>query len=90
MCGTAKNKTRWWTEEIKLAVKEQKEDWKLCLQTKNLTIYNKYKKKDRNGKKMVKEAKKKAWQEFGELLEKSYWEHQKLFYKVIKNTRKEK
>ncbi|XP_068082743.1 LINE-1 retrotransposable element ORF2 protein [Anabrus simplex] len=49
-----------------------------------------YKEQRRKVKDLVKTAKRQSWEEFGQRMEKNYKENQKLFYRALKNMRKEK
>ena len=49
-----------------------------------------YKKQRKKVKQLVLKAKNEAWEEFGKSMENNYKSNQKLFFKVIKNTRKNK
>ncbi|KAJ3660104.1 hypothetical protein Zmor_004574 [Zophobas morio] len=68
----------------------KKKRWKEYLTKRTEEKYNKYKQQRNIVKNMVKEAKNKAWQEFGEKLETNSKTNQKLFYKVLKTLRKGK
>uniref|UniRef100_A0A146KQ35 RNA-directed DNA polymerase from mobile element jockey n=1 Tax=Lygus hesperus TaxID=30085 RepID=A0A146KQ35_LYGHE len=90
VCGGIKKKqTRWWNREIKAEVKEKKRRWQRYLSTKSTADYNSYKAQRTKVKKAVLEAKKKSWEEFGHYLEDSAENNQKLFYKALKNMRRE-
>ncbi|KAJ3654264.1 hypothetical protein Zmor_013462 [Zophobas morio] len=95
VCGVSKmnrknRRTAWWSEEIQNQIKMKKKRWKEYLTKRTEEKYNKYKQQRNIVKNMVKEAKNKAWQEFGEKLETNSKTNQKLFYKVLKTPRKGK
>ncbi|MFA0954722.1 hypothetical protein ACDI60_27130, partial [Klebsiella pneumoniae] len=87
--GRKRKKTRWWNDSIKAELKIKREKWQNYLNRKTRQSHNEYKEQRRKVKTMVQEAKQEAWKEFGEFLEDSAQQNQKLFYKVIKNMRNE-
>lgn len=93
ICGVSRNKkkkqTRWWTNEIRHQAKTKKQAWKTYLAEQTAEKYDIYKKERKKTKQLVTEAKKEAWKEFGEKMEKNSKENQKLFYRVIKTIRNE-
>lgn len=93
VCGTilldnTRKQTAWWNEEIKNQVKAKKDKWKIHLRTKTEESYKIYKDQRNKVKELVKEAKKKAWEDFGLKMEQDSKSNQKLFYKVLKSIRK--
>lgn len=94
-CGTTtrninKKQTRWWNQEIKEEVKSKKEKWKFYLNHKTEESYATYKQQRTKVKEMILQAKQLTWEEFGRKLEADSLVNQKLFYKVLKNLRKDK
>lgn len=94
-CGTSKvgnyiKKTSWWSDEIKREIKIKKQLWKNYLATKLANDYDSYKSQRKKVKDIVKLAKEAAWEEFGIKMEENHRDNQKLFYRAIKNMRKEK
>ncbi|XP_063907438.1 uncharacterized protein LOC135125710 [Zophobas morio] len=74
VCGVSKmnrqnRRTAWWCEEIQNQIEMKKKRWKGYLTKRLEEKYNKYKQQRNIVKNMVKEAKNKSWQEFGEKLE---------------------
>lgn len=74
VCGEKKIKegtksSKWWTTEVQIEIKEKKKAWMKYKRTKDPRDMEDYKIKRNKCRKMVKEAKKKTWQEFGENLE---------------------
>uniref|UniRef100_A0A1Y1M3Z3 Reverse transcriptase domain-containing protein n=1 Tax=Photinus pyralis TaxID=7054 RepID=A0A1Y1M3Z3_PHOPY len=95
VCGEVKirgnkKQTRWWSEELKNEIKNKKLRWKEYLGSREKEKFNTYKQQRNKVKQMVKEAKQKAWEEFGETMERDAVGNQKLFYKVLKTIRKGK
>lgn len=94
-CGTirvSKNKkqTQWWNQDIKKEIQIKKKKWKNYIGNKTVTNYNEYKVQRAKVKEMVKKAKEKSWEEFGEKMEQDSASNQKLFYRVLKSLRKGK
>uniref|UniRef100_A0A1Y1M0F5 Reverse transcriptase domain-containing protein n=2 Tax=Photinus pyralis TaxID=7054 RepID=A0A1Y1M0F5_PHOPY len=90
--GINKNKkqTKWWNQELKEQVKIKKEKWKLYLSMKSEASYQVYKQQRIKVKAMVLQSKQQTWEEFGRKIETDSKTNQKLFYKVLKNLRKDK
>jgi hypothetical protein len=89
-CGGKRKKiTTWQNEDLRLEVRNKKEKWRKYLRTNRTEDYKEYKEHRNRIKELVTEATKKAWEEFGKFLEGNAKEKQKLFYRVIKNMRKE-
>ena len=70
ICGKKKvgpmcKNTKWWNEQVKTIVKEKKRAWKRLLQTGTRQMLEEYKNKRNEAKRIVAEAKKKSWEEFG-------------------------
>ena len=94
-CGTTcininKKQTKWWNQQLKEHVKIKKCKWKKYLQTHRQEDYDNYKTSRRKVKELVREEKTKSWEEFGNKLEKDYKSNQKLFFKTVKQLRKQK
>ncbi|KAF6201218.1 hypothetical protein GE061_005665 [Apolygus lucorum] len=64
-CGRRMKKTRWWSVEVQEAVQVKKAAWKVYLEARTHETYGLYKIARREVKRLVKEAKKKAWEEYG-------------------------
>lgn len=95
ICGTSKinknkKQTSWWSKEINEETKLKKKKWKVYLSKRDNHTYNDYKKQRRKVKELILEAKKKCWEDFGHKMETDYQTNQKLFYRVIKNSRTSK
>lgn len=88
--NTRKKQTAWWTEEIKQNIKDKKMLWKQYLAQKTIDSYDKYKSQRKNVKKLITTAQRKSWEKFGEKMESESKTNQKLFYKILKNCRREK
>lgn len=95
-CGSTKitnrniKKTNWWTENIKVAIKDKKKKWIKYLQTRNQIDYGEYKQQRVYVKQVIKEEKEKSWKKFGEKMKNAYTDNQKLFFGTLKNMRQKK
>lgn len=85
-----RKQTRWWNEEIRNEVRQKKQKWQKYLVSKSRESYHEYKQQRRKVKELIQQAKNRSWEEFGTKMEQDRWGNQKLFYKVLKNARKEK
>uniref|UniRef100_A0A1Y1MCV0 Reverse transcriptase domain-containing protein n=1 Tax=Photinus pyralis TaxID=7054 RepID=A0A1Y1MCV0_PHOPY len=95
VCGTCrtvkhKKQTAWWNEEIKEQVRNKKRKWKKYLSTRTIADYMEYKQQRERVKRLVIDAKQRAWTDFGEKIEEESKGNQKLFFKMIKTLRKGK
>lgn len=88
-CGNMnrKKKNAWWNREIKDTVKEKRVTFLVWLQNKSEENERVYKECKKRVKKLVKEAKKREWVEFGEDLECAGHQRNKVFWTKIKNVR---
>lgn len=86
--GENRKQTRWWSEEIRAEVKSKKEKWRIYLGNRTDQNYDSYKLQRVKVREMVKTAKQKSWEEFGEKMEEDSKGNQKLFYTVLKRIRK--
>lgn len=85
--GGDKKRTKWWSDEIRAEIKLKKQKWGAYLGNKSERSYNDYKEQRTKVKELVKRAKQKSWEEFGEKMERDSKGNQKLFFKVLKNLR---
>lgn len=83
-------RTAWWNNEIKTQIRLKKKAWQEYLSNKTENKYNTYKEQRTKVKILIKEAREKSWEMFGEKLEKKSKENHKLFYRVLKTLRKGK
>ncbi|XP_044760257.1 uncharacterized protein LOC123317714 [Coccinella septempunctata] len=95
VCGSVRVKgkrkyTSWWSEDIKKEIKCKKNRWKEYLRERTEESYMRYKEKRKKVKKMIKSNKEKNWTDFGDKMEKYANENKKLFYRMLKNTKKKK
>ena len=95
VCGVTKvgNKTKrtpWWNDEVKKAIKEKKEAWKKCLNTKTVEDRNIYKQKRDQARDILKEAKQQSWEKFGNTIEENFRNNKKCFWNIVKGLRQNK
>lgn len=94
-CGTLKitpnkKQTAWWNKEIKENVRDKKRKWKNYLNTKSEANYLEYKQQRKRVKELILQAKREAWETFGVELEENSKKNNKLFYNILKKTRRGK
>ena len=87
VCKDNKRRTPWWSDAVKLEVKKKKELFKKWLQSKEKVDYQEYKKQRTNVTRLIQEAKKLSWEQFGENIEKLGQEGGKGFWKVVRTLR---
>ena len=87
ICKDHKRRTPWWNDDIKLAIKDKKCAYRKWLQSRREEDYKVSKEKSKIVAKMVREAKKKSWEQFGELIEKAGQEGGKMFWSTMKSLR---
>ncbi|KAJ3658573.1 hypothetical protein Zmor_010305 [Zophobas morio] len=85
--GGSKKRTSWWSEETKLAIKEKKKLRKAYLANSISQSYEMYKEGRKLVKDIVKKARVKEWEQFGEKIEENSKQNKKLFYGVLKRMR---
>jgi Reverse transcriptase (RNA-dependent DNA polymerase) len=95
ICGTYRTdtnrkQTAWWSKEIKEGVSNKKKAWRKYLANRNAATRDEYNKQRKQVKKMVENAKRQNWTEFGHKLERDSKGNQKLFFRTIKTLRKGK
>lgn len=79
--------TAWWNNNIKIEVKKKKKLWKEYPNNKSACKFSKYKNQRKIVKDLVKEAKLKEWEEFGNKMEENRQTNIKLLYRTLKNIR---
>lgn len=88
--GGGRKQTRWWNSDIQEQVKIKKRRWREYLQGRTNDAYEIYKRQRTAVKEMIASAKRRAWEEFGEKMERDSKGNQKLFFRVLKNLRRGK
>ncbi|XP_039285392.1 uncharacterized protein LOC120351601 [Nilaparvata lugens] len=83
--GRFKKRTRWWTEEVKMKVREEKKAFRKYMETKRQHEYRIYVEKINDAKRIVKLAKMKSWQDFGQDLQDKHGQNNgRAFWKVVR------
>ena len=85
-----KNKTSWWNQDIKRAVKEKKQLLKNWLQKRNAESRQKYVECRKRVQLMIKEAKVQSWEDFGKDLDNLGNQANKKFWSTVNSFRKKK
>jgi len=83
-------RTPWWNEEVKLTVQRKKTAFKEMLCNKTPDAINKYRAARKEAAKTVSEAKVRAWEEFGKILEDNHKTAVKTFWQKIRRIRRGK
>ena len=83
-------RTPWWNEEVKIAVQRKKNAFKEMLGNKTSDAANKYRAARKEAARTVSEAKARAWEEFGRILEDNHKTAVKTFWQKIRRIRRGK
>uniref|UniRef100_A0A671VTV6 Reverse transcriptase domain-containing protein n=1 Tax=Sparus aurata TaxID=8175 RepID=A0A671VTV6_SPAAU len=89
-CRGGNPRTRWWTPEIRVAVKLKKESYRAWLARGTPEAADGYRQAKRAAARAVSEAKTRVWEEFGEAMEKDYRSASKKFWQTIRRLRRGK
>ncbi len=90
-CRGGNPRTRWWTPEVRDAVKLKKESYRAWLACGTPEAADGYRQAKRSAARVVVEAKTRAWEEFGEAMEKDSMElASKRFWQTIRRLRRGK
>ena len=81
-------RTRWWTPTVREAVRSKKEAFRAMLGSTSPEARERYRQAKRTAAKAVAEAKARAWEEFGEAMEKDHRTASKLFWQTIRRLRR--
>jgi exonuclease III len=83
-------RTPWWNEEVKSAVQRKKTAFKGMLCKKTVEAIDKYRAARKEAAQTVREAKARAWEEFGKVLEDNHKTAVKVFWQKIRRIRRGK
>ncbi|KAL0152538.1 hypothetical protein M9458_052261 [Cirrhinus mrigala] len=83
-------RTRWWTSEVRDAVRLKKESYRAWLVRGTPEAAEGYRWAKRTAARVVVEAKTRVWEEFGEAMEKDYWSASKRFWQTVRRLRRGK
>ena len=86
--GARRKGSEWWNEEMREAVLVKKRAYERWLQKKDDVTYEYYKGERNRVKRMVKEAKLRADERWGQKMTESFGENKKMFWKEVKRVRK--
>uniref|UniRef100_A0A671TZG4 Reverse transcriptase domain-containing protein n=1 Tax=Sparus aurata TaxID=8175 RepID=A0A671TZG4_SPAAU len=89
-CHGGNPRTRWWTPEVRVAVKLKKESYRAWLARGTPEAADGYRQAKRAAARAVSEAKTRVWEEFGEAMEKDYRSASKKFWQTIRRLRRGK
>uniref|UniRef100_A0A671XNI3 Endonuclease/exonuclease/phosphatase domain-containing protein n=1 Tax=Sparus aurata TaxID=8175 RepID=A0A671XNI3_SPAAU len=89
-CRGGNPRTRWWTPEVRVAVKLKKESYRAWLARGTPEAADGYRQAKRAAARAVSEAKTRVWEEFGEAMEEDYRSASKKFWQTIRRLRRGK
>uniref|UniRef100_A0A3B3BLN8 Reverse transcriptase domain-containing protein n=2 Tax=Oryzias melastigma TaxID=30732 RepID=A0A3B3BLN8_ORYME len=89
-CRGGNPRTRWWTPQVRDAVKLKKESYQAWLACGTPEAADRYRQFKRAAARAVLEAKTRSWEEFGEAMEKDYRLASKRFWQTIRRLRRGK
>lgn len=90
-CNNNKHKrTRWWNEEVKKEIKKKKQAWKRYITTRNEQDKEEYNTTRRRVKNIIKNAKRKSWEDFGNEIQESYTSNNRRFWARVRAMKEEK
>ncbi|GAA6085164.1 receptor-type tyrosine-protein phosphatase F-like, partial [Tachysurus ichikawai] len=89
-CRGGNPRTRWWTPEVRDAVKLKKESYRAWLARGTPEAADRYQRAKRASARVVTEAKTRVWEEFGEAMEKDYRLASKKFWQTVRRLRRGK
>ncbi|KAI3351283.1 hypothetical protein L3Q82_005620 [Scortum barcoo] len=72
-CRGGNPRTRWWTPEVRDAVRLKKESYRTMLACGTPDAVDRYRQAKQAAARTVLEAKTRVWEEFGEAMEEDYW-----------------
>ncbi|KAI3371932.1 hypothetical protein L3Q82_006807 [Scortum barcoo] len=83
-------RTRWWTPEVRDAVRLKKESYRTMLACGTPDAVDRYRQAKQAAARMVLEAKTRVWEEFGEAMEEDYRSASKRFWQTVRRLRRGK
>ena len=85
--GRRKRGSEWWNEEVKQLIREKKELYGQFLQRRGEEEWERFRRKRQEVKRKVREAKRRAADEWGEQISRNFKENKKLFWKEVNRVR---
>ncbi|KAK7884420.1 hypothetical protein WMY93_027543 [Mugilogobius chulae] len=89
-CRGGNPRTRWWTPEVRDAVRLKKECYKALLACSTPEAVDRYLQAKRTAARAVAEAKTRDWERFGEAMEEDYRSASKKFWQTVRRLRRGK
>ena len=89
-CRGGNPRTRWWTPEVRDAVRLKKESYQVMLACGTPEAVDGYREAKRAAARAVAEAKTRSWEEFGEAMEEDYRSASKKFWQTVRRLRRGK
>ncbi|KAM9358371.1 uncharacterized protein ABDE67_003862 [Symphorus nematophorus] len=87
-CRGGNPRTRWWTPEVRDAVKLKKESYRAWLVRGTPEAADGYRQAKRTAARAVAEAKTRVWEKFGEAMEEDYRSASKKFWQTVRRLRR--
>ena len=88
MAGDSEKKTPWWNQEVKEAIRANKDAFKALLQNRSSSdLQSRYTEARKAATSIVKKSKVKSWEEFGRRLDSNYFSANKVFWETIRRLR---
>ncbi|KAI3364790.1 hypothetical protein L3Q82_000917 [Scortum barcoo] len=89
-CRGGNPRTRWWTPEVRDAVRLKKESYRAMLACGTPDAVDRYRQAKQAAARTVLEAKTRVWEEFGEAMEEDYRSASKRFWQTVRRLRRGK
>ncbi|KAI3359405.1 hypothetical protein L3Q82_002908 [Scortum barcoo] len=89
-CRGGNPRTRWWTPEVRDAVRLKKESYRTMLACGTPDAVDRYRQAKQAAARAVLEAKTRVWEEFGEAMEEDYRSASKRFWQTVRRLRRGK
>ncbi|KAI3360890.1 hypothetical protein L3Q82_012903, partial [Scortum barcoo] len=89
-CRGGNPRTRWWTPEVRDAVRLKKESYRTMLACGTPDAVDRYRQAKQATARTVLEAKTRVWEEFGEAMEEDYRSASKRFWQTVRRLRRGK
>ncbi|KAI3355938.1 hypothetical protein L3Q82_004485 [Scortum barcoo] len=89
-CRGGNPRTRWWTPEVRDAVRLKKESYRTMLACGTPDTVDRYRQAKQAAARTVLEAKTRVWEEFGEAMEEDYRSASKRFWQTVRRLRRGK
>ena len=85
VAGDSEKRTPWWNQEVKEAIRAQKEAFKAWLRNRSSSnLQSRYTEARKAATLAIKKSKEKSWEEFGRRLDSNYFSANKVFWQTIR------